>query len=293
MSLNPLRSITEQLGRLSVSIPRVASARQASTFSTGKNKTARATKTTRLSPTTPTNKEPKKVVPVQFEPGHGEKIWIFTNFINGLTVYSHNPVLKANRALRQIPFNGKKLKPSKLRKDYWRPMAMIQFPEGQGHIGRSVYHIMREFRMRHDLGWDDGMIHDKESRRTLTRHERGQRLNGMQKPNAIADVAAVLSGLGKGNKMWQPAGTEGVETVAEITKADEKTGEVTNLLKTQVWWMDPLDKNYAQSWSKNVSHFAFKEGVFQQVDSLSGGQDAASQDVEAVQQADRTPQVVV
>lgn len=170
---------------------------------------------------------------------------------------------------------------------------MIQFPEGQGHIGRSVYHIMREFRMRHDLGWDDSMIHDKESGRTLTRHERGQRLNGMQKPNAIADVAAVLSGLGKGNKMWQPASAEGIETVAELSKADEKTGEVTNLLKTQIWWMDPKDKNYAQSWSKNVLHYAFQEGSLQPVNASSGGQDVTtSQDVEAAQ-ADRAPPVVV
>ncbi|KAK8026854.1 hypothetical protein PG991_003910 [Apiospora marii] len=274
MNINPLRSITEQLGRLSVSISRAASARQASTSA--------VTATT-------TTKPRKEVVPTKFEPGHGEKIWIFTNFINGLTVYSHNPVLKPNRALRQIPFNGKKLKPSKIRKDYWRPMAMIQFPEGQGHIGRSVYHIMRELRMRHDLGWEDNMIHDKESGRTLTRHERGQKLNGMQKPNAIADVAAVLSGLGKGNKMWQPA-KEGIETVAEVSRTDEKTGEVASLLKTQVWWVDPLDKNYAQTWSPNVSHYAFKEGSFQPVESLVE-QDAASPEAEIIQE--KPAQVVV
>ncbi|KAK8089407.1 hypothetical protein PG997_004368 [Apiospora hydei] len=276
MNINPLRSITEQLGRLSVSISRAASARQASTS------TATAT--------TATTKKRKDVIPTKFEPGHGEKIWIFTNFISGLTVYSHNPVLKANRALRQIPFNGKKLKPSKLRKDYWRPMAMIQFPEGQGHIGRSVYHIMREFRMRHDLGWEDSMIHDQASGRMLTRHERGQKLNGMQKPNAIADIAAALSGLGKGNKMWQPA-AEGVETVAGPSRTDEKTGEVASLLKTQVWWVDPLDKNYAQSWSPNVSHYAFKEGSFQPVESLSEQDVVASQEPE-VAQADRAPVVV-
>lgn len=84
MNLNPLRSITEQLGRLSVSISRAASARQASTSA------VKATAAT----TTTTTKPKKEVIPTKFEPGHGEKIWIFTNFISGLTVYSHNPVLK-------------------------------------------------------------------------------------------------------------------------------------------------------------------------------------------------------
>ncbi|KAK7965102.1 hypothetical protein PG988_010106 [Apiospora saccharicola] len=287
MNLNPLRSITEQLGRLSVSISRAASARQASTSAvTAKAKAkAKATATTTTTPTKPR----KEVIPTKFEPGHGEKIWIFTNFINGLTVYSHNPVLKANRALRQIPFNGKKLKPSKIRKDYWRPMAMIQFPEGQGHIGRSVYHIMREFRMRHDLGWEDSMIHDKESGRTLTRHERGQKLNGMQKPNAVADIAAVLSGVGMGNKMWQSP-KEGPETATEVSMTDEKTGEVASLLKTQVWWVNPLDKNYAHSWSKNVSHYAFDEGSFQPVEPVIE-HDATSPAAEIVQE--KPAQVVV
>ncbi|KAK8049235.1 hypothetical protein PG994_010965 [Apiospora phragmitis] len=283
MNLSPLRSITEQLSRLSVSISRAASARPASTS------TVRAPAATKKQKVVP-EKKLKEVIPTKFEPGHGEKIWIFTNFISGLTVYSHNPVLKPNRALRQIPFNGKKLKPSKIRKDYWRPMAMIQFTEGQGHVGRSVYHIMRELRMRHDLGWDDSMIQDKESGRTLTRHERGQKLNGMQKPNAIADIAAVLGGLGKGNKMWQLA-AEGVETDAEASRTDEKTGVVASLLKTQVWWMDPLDKNYAESWSPNVSHYAFNEASLQPVESLSE-KDVASQEAQIVPE-DRAPVVVV
>ena len=87
MSPNPLRSITEQLGRLSVSISRAASARQASTKT-------RAATTTRTPTVTTPKKEAKKIIPPEFAPGHGEKIWIFSNFINGLTVYSHNPVIK-------------------------------------------------------------------------------------------------------------------------------------------------------------------------------------------------------
>ncbi|KAJ2990936.1 hypothetical protein NUW58_g2711 [Xylaria curta] len=29
-----------------------------------------------------------------FEPGHGEKIFVFNHFLDGMTVYSHDPVLK-------------------------------------------------------------------------------------------------------------------------------------------------------------------------------------------------------
>lgn len=70
MNLNPLRSITAQLGRLSVSIART-SVRQASS-----------------------KKKRREKIPPNFPPGHGEKIWIYSNFVNGQTVYSHDPVLK-------------------------------------------------------------------------------------------------------------------------------------------------------------------------------------------------------
>lgn len=30
----------------------------------------------------------------QYQPHHGEKIWIFNHFLDGMTVYSHSPVVK-------------------------------------------------------------------------------------------------------------------------------------------------------------------------------------------------------
>ncbi|KAK6081996.1 hypothetical protein SCUP515_02775 [Seiridium cupressi] len=170
---------------------------------------------------------------------------------------------KVNKALRQIPFNGKKLKPAKIRKDYWRPMAMIQFPEGMGHIGRSVFHIMREFKMQHDLAWGDALLRDDETNRTLTRHERGEKLNEVQRANAIADMAAVLGGAGKGNKMWLPV-MEGMESLVETsgeTRADEETGSTAGLLRTNIFWANELDKNFAMEWPANVSHNLFSEAV--------------------------------
>ncbi|ORY69516.1 transcriptional regulation of mitochondrial recombination-domain-containing protein, partial [Pseudomassariella vexata] len=189
--------------------------------------------------------------------GHGEKIWVFNHFVRGMTVYGHEPVMKSNRALKQIPFNGKKLKPAKLRKDYWRPMAMIQFPEGMGHVGRSVYHLMREFRMAHELSWDDEMLRDDATGRTLTKHERGAKLND-QKPNSIADMAAVLGGAGKGNKIWMTVaeGGDNVETKA-LNLTDGETGAALGLVKATIFWSDAMDRNYALEWPPNVSHAEF------------------------------------
>ncbi|ETS80455.1 hypothetical protein PFICI_07984 [Pestalotiopsis fici W106-1] len=264
-SLRPLGALTAQLGRLSVGLSRTT-IRAASTIETSPNAVEvdakEAEKKARKAAKKAEKKQKPRIEP-NFEPGHGEKIWLFSHLVDGLTVYSHSPVLKANKALRQLPFNGKKLKPSKMRKDYWRPMALIQFPEGMGHIGRSVFHIMREFRMQHDLAWSDKYLVHAKSHRTLTRLERGERLNTAQKPNAIADMAAVLGGLGRGNKMWLPV-VEGVTDLVETsgaTRTNEESGSTEALLRTTVFWADKLDKNFAQEWPANVSHYELSEAV--------------------------------
>ncbi|KAH8673939.1 transcriptional regulation of mitochondrial recombination-domain-containing protein [Xylariales sp. PMI_506] len=240
MNTNSLRSLTAQLGRLPVSISKTS---------------------IRLSSS---SKKATKPAPYPLPEGHGEKVWIFSNFVSGLTVYSHSPVIRATQTLnRQIPFNGKKLKPAKIRKDYWRPVAMVQFPEGLGHIGRSVYALLREFRKVHDLAWGDDMFSDKKTGRVLTRHERGEKLNSVQKANAIADLAAVLGGAGKGNHMWIPVveglSNETVDTSGQ-TQTDE-SGTVNGLLKTTVFWTNELDKKYAKEWPSNVTHSTFAEAV--------------------------------
>jgi hypothetical protein len=149
---------------------------------------------------------------------------------------------QANKALRQIPFNGKNLRPPSIRKDYWQPMAMIEFPEGQGEVGRSVLQKLREFRKRHELEWGD-----PNTRAELAKlikpwkkgnHELGRALND-QKANSVADIAAVLGGAGKGNLIWVRPQTE------------EDPGE---LHKATVHWRDELDQDYAQSWPENVEH---------------------------------------
>ncbi|KAK3369145.1 transcriptional regulation of mitochondrial recombination-domain-containing protein [Lasiosphaeria ovina] len=141
--------------------------------------------------------------------GHGEQIWVWTHIEEGRIIYSLEPLLKPIKAFEQVPFTGKKLVPAKLRKDYWRPMALIDFkynPEAaakppsigkdtMGLVGRSVYQKLRELKLRHDLEWDDERLIQ------MKKHDRGVELND-QRGNSVADISAVLGGIGKGNKMW-------------------------------------------------------------------------------------------
>ncbi|KAI2466565.1 transcriptional regulation of mitochondrial recombination-domain-containing protein [Annulohypoxylon bovei var. microspora] len=203
----------------------------------------------------------KEIAKSKAAPDHGEKIWIFFHIIDGFTVYSHRPVLQATKALRQISFNGRKLKPSKFRKDYWQTLAMIGFPEGYGKVGESVYHLLRECKSLHQLSWDDDQFYNNpEDKKPRTKRTRGRKLNDMKK-STIADMAAVLGGLGKGSKIWQPM-TENPKELANLEVGDEKTRKTDEdglkaLVKAKIWWLDDLDRNYAQSWPSNVTHHRF------------------------------------
>lgn len=70
LRINP---ITAQLGKLSIS----------STTSRTSIRLAHTTK----------RRKGERIEP-SFQPGHGEKIFVFNHFLDGMTVYSHDPVLK-------------------------------------------------------------------------------------------------------------------------------------------------------------------------------------------------------
>ncbi|KAG6007963.1 hypothetical protein E4U21_005324 [Claviceps maximensis] len=199
--------------------------------------------------------------------GHGEKIWVFSHRRSDQIVYSFESKLNAFHALNQLPFNGKKTKPAKIRKDYWSPMAMIQFPKGQGEVGRSVYQRLRELKHLHEVAWTDEFRYKrpeeftsidkkkiaeekakgKEYRPVRSKAERGIALNA-QRTNSIADMAVVLAGKGNGNK---------VRTASSAKSAEPE------LVPVSVSWANDQDREYAEAWSTNVTHELFERDTDQ------------------------------
>lgn len=116
----------------------------------------------------------------------------------------------------QAMFTGKKLCPASLRKDYWRTIAVVDVGAGNGIMGRSVFHKMREFKQRHLLEWGPQA---GELLQAARRGERGRILND-QRANTVADLAAVLGGAGKGNLIVQ-----GTEKELRWVKWTDKNGK--------------------------------------------------------------------
>lgn len=137
-------------------------------------------------------------------------------------------------------------------------MALIQFPEGQGAVGRSVYQKLRELKHLHEVSWTDEFRYkspreftaaDKKKiaqekasgngyKPVRSKAERGIALNA-QKTNSIADMAAVLAGHGNGN---------------EIAVANTATDGQPDPIQVSIRWANDQDKEYAEAWSKNVTH---------------------------------------
>ncbi|KAF5018531.1 hypothetical protein F66182_9489 [Fusarium sp. NRRL 66182] len=199
--------------------------------------------------------------------GHGEDIWVFGHRRTDQIVYSFDEKLNGFHDLKQLPFNGKKTKPAKLRKDYWSPFARISFPAGQGSVGRSVFQKLRELKHLHEVAWDKEFRYKRPEEFTAAdrkriaeeeekgnnnyrpirnKEERGAALNA-QKQNSIADMAAILSGAGRGNK---------IVVSEDAGRAERKLLDVT------VSWANDQDKEYAQEWSGNVTHGLFEKPTY-------------------------------
>ncbi|KAF4637904.1 hypothetical protein G7Y89_g175 [Cudoniella acicularis] len=169
------------------------------------------------------------------EPEYGQQIYVYNHLQKNHVVYSLTKALKNNKAIKQLPFNGKQTVPRALRKDLWHPLATISFPSGSGEIGLSAYQKLREYRKRHELEWDDSIMKNKDGK-FLPKHKRARQLCD-QKANSVADMAAVLGRLAE-QKFEDKIGIKG-----------EGTGAVVN-----VKWNDLLDAEFAETWSDNVVH---------------------------------------
>lgn len=160
-----------------------------------------------------------------FKPGLGEKIWVHNHVVTGMIIYSHDGKLKrdSEKGLAQIPFTTKKQKPPVLREDYWTPLCLIEFPKGLGVVGRNVMQKLQEFRTRHELEWG----YQAPKLKSLGKRERGEIIHN-QKSNAVADIAAVLGGAGRGNRMWSraPQLLEEAEAADEVSASMDATDSV-------------------------------------------------------------------
>ncbi|VUC31327.1 unnamed protein product [Clonostachys rosea] len=195
--------------------------------------------------------------------GHGEKIWVFTHRRSDQVIYSFKEQLDGYHDLKQLPYNGKKTKPAKLRKDYWSPMAAIEFPQGQGAVGRTVFQKLRELKHLHEVQWHEDLRYKSEKeytkedkKKVKEKHEAGfldyrplrtvkQRSKALnaQKGNAIADMAVVLAGEGAGNSVLVSQADDGAKDLVQVT----------------VSWANDQDRNFAEEWSSNVTHDLFEE----------------------------------
>lgn len=139
-------------------------------------------------------------------------------------------------------------------------MATIEFGEGDGAIGRSVFQKLRELKHLHEVAWPDDFRYktpdnytsdDKRRvkkaeangnvyRPMRDRREKGIALNA-QKPNAIADMAAVLAGAGRGNRIFQ----------------GDTPQSKPELQPAVIQWANDQDRKYAEEWSANVFHELF------------------------------------
>ncbi|KAG7123593.1 26S proteasome non-ATPase regulatory subunit 6 like protein [Verticillium longisporum] len=145
-----------------------------------------------------------------FAPGHGEQIWVWHHLTSHQIIYSHTPQLDSNHALKQLPFIAKKSTPAKLRKDLWRPMALI-------HL---VGMIATKSQTTINLPWDEDLYKQLKS-------ENDAELEGIQKEEDEAVEQAgdteVQAARGKRAEFWARVG-EKDRAITAYEDVFEKTG---------------------------------------------------------------------
>ncbi|KAI9799888.1 MAG: hypothetical protein M1833_003810 [Piccolia ochrophora] len=207
---------------------------------------------------------------------HGEHIYVYSNIRTNQVVYSLTPQLDNTKALRQLPFLGKKTVPATLRKDIWHPMATISFPHGTQ--GLLAYQKLREYRRLHELSWPvDQFRSPTDPNQMMSKKQRGRKLMD-QKANTVADIAAVLQGqeeMADARRETESAeAAETPETEAEGEGEGEGKGKskpprrrkgrrkgpaperlpVEGVEGVTIRWTDILDAEYAESWPDAVVH---------------------------------------
>ncbi|KAH8595787.1 transcriptional regulation of mitochondrial recombination-domain-containing protein [Bisporella sp. PMI_857] len=229
----------------------------------------------------------RKAIP-GLAPEHGRDIYVFSHMQTNQVIYSLNKAINPTDALAQIPYNGKKTVPRHIRKDLWNPLATISFKPGAGSIGLSAYQKLREFRKEHELSWGDEIRYKADGKTPESKKARGRKLMD-QKANTIADIATVLAKIGTvegaeiglkgaikdeearksfiedqvtriGEKRARQGFSEAEQQQAKDAKRKELEEKFQNEFaeegfeKVTVRWSNPVDAEFADTWSENVVH---------------------------------------
>lgn len=101
--------------------------------------------------------------------------------------------MQPQKALKQIPFLGKKTKTPDFRRDFWKPLATVSFPSVWQC--REAFKQLREFKVRHEHEWHARDLnvkvnYDIAGRPHYDRLDIGKKLLN-QKANTVADLAMV------------------------------------------------------------------------------------------------------
>ncbi|KAK8209362.1 transcriptional regulation of mitochondrial recombination-domain-containing protein [Phyllosticta capitalensis] len=129
------------------------------------------------------------------------QVFVYCNFRTNQTLYSLNERVLRHSHLKQLHYAGKKTLPAKLRKDVWRPLAVVTLPfEKQA---RDAYQKLVDFKKLHELYWDQNEAKDwgvlpeekqKElvGRKVMPNKKERAKIIMDQKANSIADIAKVM-----------------------------------------------------------------------------------------------------
>ncbi|KAF1345762.1 transcriptional regulation of mitochondrial recombination-domain-containing protein [Delphinella strobiligena] len=178
----------------------------------------------------------------------GRHIFLYNHIWTGQTVYSLDRVLNNAAAISQLPFAGKQTVPRALRKDIWRPLASVSFPNAPQ--GLQAYRKLREYRKLQELSWAkptivNGGLLDLENpyrkQETVRPSPKNRsRLIMDQRANSIADLAAVLreqEAIGLAKERVDAAKRQGEETRAReelVTLAEEERNGGMPVLKEAI-----------------------------------------------------------
>jgi hypothetical protein len=207
---------------------------------------------------------------------HGNQIYAYYNIRTNQVIYSLTRSMRNSKALKQLPFLGKKTVPAALRKDLWSPLCLIEFPNPKQ--GLSAYRMLREYRRLHETQYPIESVTQMEDKGNkdekrlwesavgrgflLPKKQRGKKLMD-QKANSVADIAAVLLQHAEPPTEEEVARAKRMVHRPNVPRAKRGHGSQIwadatewkgNVEGVRISWQNLLDAEFAANWPKEVVH---------------------------------------